>query len=114
MYRAGPNYFPLSLIGLISLAKKRIASGNVVAANSDEARARANLKFKKSQQAATTRDKMLAEHAAEADRQRAKTAKLKALRLAKEAVDLAAAEAMPPKKKPAGKAPKKAGKAPKK
>jgi hypothetical protein len=77
-----------------------------VATNSDEARARADQKFKKSEQAATARDKAMAEYMAEAEKQRAKTAKLKALRLAKEAEDAAAAKTKS-KKKPAGKAPKK-------
>jgi hypothetical protein len=78
-----------------------------VASNSDEARAKADQKFKKSQQAATARDKAMAEYVAEAEKQRAKTAKLKALRLAKEAEDAAAAEAVSRKKKPAQKATKK-------
>jgi hypothetical protein len=78
-----------------------------LAANSNEARARADQKFKKQQQAATARDKAMADYAAETEKQRAKSAKLKALRLAREAEDAAAAEAMPPKKKPASKTAKK-------
>ena len=77
-----------------------------MATKSDDARARADQKFKKSEQAATARDKAMAEYMAEAEKQRAKTARLKALRLAKEAEDAAAATAKP-KRKPAGKASKK-------
>jgi hypothetical protein len=78
-----------------------------VATNSDEARARADQKFKKSQQAATARDKAMAEYVAEAEKQRAKTAKLKALRLAKEAEDAASTEALSGKKKLTKKTPRK-------
>ncbi|SFO49002.1 hypothetical protein SAMN03159463_02109 [Mesorhizobium sp. NFR06] len=55
----------------------------------DAARARADLRFKKQEEAATLREKAMAEYAAETDARKAKTMKLKALRLAKEAEDLA-------------------------
>jgi hypothetical protein len=73
----------------------------------DAVRARADLRFKKAEEAATLRAKAMAEYDAETDARRKKTAKLKALRLAKEAEVAAAAEAEPPKKaaRPRKKAP---------
>jgi hypothetical protein len=71
----------------------------------DTARARADSRFKKSEEASTQRQKAIAETAAEDHARRAKTSKLKELRLAKEAADLAAeAEKPKPLKKPARKA----------
>ena len=51
----------------------------------DAARARADLRFKKQEEAATVRQKAMAEYVAESDARQAKTNKLRALRLAKEA-----------------------------
>jgi len=64
----------------------------------DTARARADMRFKKQEEAATVRQKAMAEYVAEADARQAKTNKLRALRLAKEAEDLANAHAAPVKK----------------
>jgi hypothetical protein len=59
----------------------------------DTARARADLRFKKQEEAATVRQKAMAEYVAESDARQIKTNKLRALRLAKEAEDLANAPA---------------------
>ena len=64
----------------------------------DTARARADMRFKKQEEAATVRQKAMAEYVAEADARQAKTNKLRALRLAKEAEDLANAPPAPVKK----------------
>ena len=64
----------------------------------DAARAGADLRFKKQEEAATVRQKAMAEYAAESDARKVKTDKLRALRLAKEAEDLANAPAVPAKK----------------
>lgn len=64
----------------------------------DTARARADLRFKKQEEAATVRQKAMAEYVAETDARKVKTRKLRALRLAKEAEDLANAPAAPVKK----------------
>ncbi|MER8454595.1 hypothetical protein NKH89_06460 [Mesorhizobium sp. M0923] len=64
----------------------------------DTARARADLRFKKQEEAATVRQKAMAEYVAESDARQAKTNKLRALRLAKEAEDLANAPPAPVKK----------------
>ncbi|UVC16789.1 hypothetical protein [Mesorhizobium onobrychidis] len=64
----------------------------------DTARARADLRFKKQEEAATVRQKAMAEYVAESDARQIKTSKLRALRLAKEAEDLANAPAAPAKK----------------
>ncbi len=61
----------------------------------DTARARADLRFKKQEEAATVRQKAMAEYAAESDARKVKTDKLRALRLAKEAEDLANSAATP-------------------
>ncbi len=71
--------------------------------SSKEARAKADLKFRKAEREATVRDLVLAEHAAETERRKAKSSKLKELRLAKEAADLASGNSAPAKKKPARK-----------
>lgn len=73
--------------------------------SSKDVRAKADLRFRKAERAATARDQAMNEYAAESERRRLKTAKLKELRLAKEAEDqaAAAANAPPPKKKPAAK-----------
>jgi len=64
-------------------------------------RARADLRFKKAEEAATLREKAMAEYAAESEARKQKTSKLRELRLAKEAEDQAASEAAGPAKKPA-------------
>ncbi|TGQ67545.1 hypothetical protein EN829_024610 [Mesorhizobium sp. M00.F.Ca.ET.186.01.1.1] len=64
----------------------------------DAARARADLRFKKQEEAATVRQKAMAEYTAESDARKVKTDKLRALRLAKEAEELANAPAAPAKK----------------
>ena len=76
--------------------------------SSKDVRAKADLRFRKAERAATARDQAMNEYAAESERRRLKTAKLKELRLAKEAEEqaTAAASAPPPKKKPAAKVPK--------
>lgn len=71
-----------------------------MADNSKEARARADLKFRKAEREATARDLAKAEIAAETERRNAKSSKLKELRLAKEAADRAAGDGAPAKKKP--------------
>ena len=70
----------------------------MVANSKDTARARADLRFKKQEEAATVRQLAMAEYAAESDARQAKTNRLRALRLAKEAEDLANAPATPAKK----------------
>jgi len=70
----------------------------LVANSKDTARARADLRFKKQEEAATVRQLAMAEYAAESDARQAKTNRLRALRLAKEAEDLANAPATPAKK----------------
>jgi hypothetical protein len=74
--------------------------------SSKDVRAKADLRFRKAERAATARDQAMNEYAAESERRRVKTAKLKELRLAKEAEEqaAAAASAPPPKKKLAAKA----------
>jgi hypothetical protein len=68
--------------------------------NSKEtARARADSRFRKAEEASTARQKAMAEHLAEEAARRVKTKKLRELRLAKEAAD-AAAEAAKPKPAP--------------
>jgi len=64
----------------------------------DSARARADLRFKKQEEAVTAREKAMAEYTAETNARQAKTDRLRALRLAKEAEDLANAPATPAKK----------------
>ena len=60
----------------------------------EEARQRAETKFEKAKTASRESDKVWAQHEAEGRAVRAKTARLKSLRLAKEAADLeSAAEA---------------------
>ena len=54
-----------------------------------------DLRFKKQEEAATVRQKAMAEYAAESDARKVKTDKLRALRLAKEAEDLANSAATP-------------------
>ena len=73
--------------------------GKALVENSkDTARARADLRFKKQEEAATVRQKAMAEYVAESDARQIKTSKLRALRLAKEAEDRANAPAVPAKK----------------
>ena len=73
--------------------------------SSKDVRAKADLRFRKAERAATARDQAMNEYAAESERRRIKTAKLKELRLAKEAEEQATAAASPPppRKKPAAK-----------
>jgi hypothetical protein len=67
-----------------------------------DARGRADSRFRKVEQAATARQKIVAEQVAEERARQAKTKKLRDLRLAKEAEELAIAAATP-KPKPAPK-----------
>ena len=69
----------------------------------DTARARADVRVKKAEDAAVIRNKAMAEYAAEGKARQIKTEKLKAMRLAKEAEDREAALANPVVKKPARK-----------
>jgi hypothetical protein len=69
----------------------------------DTARARADLRVKKAEDAAVIRNKAMAEYTAEGKARQAKTEKLRAMRLAKEAEDREAALANPVVKKPARK-----------
>jgi hypothetical protein len=78
-----------------------------LADSSKEARAKADLKFRKAEREATARDLAKAEYAAEAEKRKAKSSKLKELRLAKEAADLTASDVAPAKKKPVRKTVKK-------
>ncbi len=65
----------------------------------ETARARADSRFKKAEDASTQRQKAVAEQQAEEAARRVKTGKLRELRLAKEAEDLAAEAANPKPKK---------------
>ena len=73
--------------------------------SSKDVRAKADLRFRKAERAATARDQAMNEYAAEDEKRRIKTAKLKELRLAREAEEQAAAAAIapPPKKNPVAK-----------
>lgn len=71
----------------------------------DTARARADLRFKKQEEQASVRQKAMAEYVAEGKARQVKTDKLRALRLAKEAEDLANAPPAPVKKPRAKKKP---------
>ena len=73
----------------------------------DEQQAKAEMRFKRSQPAAD-REQAMAEYEAEAKAVRARSVKLKTLRLAKEAEDEAAAENAPKAMKRTRKAPNKA------
>jgi hypothetical protein len=74
---------------------------NLVESFRDTARARADARFKKTEAATTQREKAVAESAAEEKARRDKTSKLRELRLAKEAAELAEELANPkPPKKP--------------
>lgn len=77
-----------------------------MARNIEEQRANAELRFKKSQAAAAIRGQAMAEYEAEAKATRAKSERLKMLRLAKQAEDEAAVQSVQ-------KAPKRTRKAPK-
>ena len=61
-----------------------------MAGNFDEARAKAEFKIRKAEREATSLDRAMAEYAAESENRRIKSAKLKELRLKKEAEELAA------------------------
>ena len=65
----------------------------------DETRARAEQKFDKSQKASRESDKVWAQYEAEGRAMRAKTERLKTLRLAKEAAETEAAALRPEPKK---------------
>lgn len=71
----------------------------------DTARARADLRFKKQEEQTSVRQKAMAEYVAEGKARQVKTDKLRALRLAKEAEDLANAPPAPVKKPRAKKKP---------
>jgi len=75
--------------------------------NSEEAHARAELRFKKAKQTATARAQAVAEYVSIGEKRRKLSEKLKAIRLAKEAEELAASNAPPPKKRVARKTAKK-------
>ena len=76
-----------------------------MASKAEESRARAELKFDKGQKAMRESDKVWAQYEAEGRAVRAKTERLKMLRLAKEAAESeAAAQAPPVKKAPVRKA----------
>jgi hypothetical protein len=68
-----------------------------MADSSDEAQSRAEANFKKKEQQTRESDEVWAEHAAAAKATDAKTARLRAQRLAKEAADKLEAEKQPPK-----------------
>ncbi len=72
----------------------------------ETARARADSRFKKAEDASSQRRKIVAEQNAEENARRIKTEKLKELRLAKEAEDLAAEASKPKPVKAAAKAKK--------
>ena len=78
--------------------KKKFRERFLVENSKDSARARADLRFKKQEEAVTAREKAMAEYTAETNARQAKTDRLRALRLAKEAEDLANAPAAPVKK----------------
>lgn len=71
----------------------------------EEARQRAETKFEKAKVASRESDKVWAQHEAEGRAIRAKTARLKTLRLAKEAADLELAAEAAKTAKPAGRKP---------
>lgn len=73
----------------------------------EEARQRAETKFEKVKNASRESDKVWAQHEAEGRAVRAKTARLKSLRLAKEAADLEAAALVPKPSKPSARKTKK-------
>ncbi|QPC85569.1 hypothetical protein GA830_01550 [Mesorhizobium sp. NBSH29] len=64
-----------------------------------DARARAELKFRKTEREASARDIIMAEQSAEAEKRKAKTSMLKELRLSREEAELAEQGAAPAKKK---------------
>ena len=74
--------------------------------NSDEARARAEAKFRKQEHMKRESEKVWAEQAASDKADDAKRAQLKARRLAKEAADLAPGQAVPVAPKPGSKRPR--------
>jgi hypothetical protein len=79
----------------------------------EEARQRAETKFEKVKNATRESDKVWAQHEAEGRAVRARTARLKTLRLAKEAADLEAAALVVKPVKPAARKKKAASAAPK-
>ena len=68
--------------------------------NSEELRAKAEQRFRKIQQAATARAQSMADYVSVGEKRKILSSKLKTLRLAREAEDLAAASILPPKKPP--------------
>jgi hypothetical protein len=109
-YTMPRHYFPFFGPVCYQSASRSIswARNQSLGDSSKDVRAKADLRFRKAERAATARDQAMNEYAAESERRRLKTAKLKELRLAKEAEELAtaAATAPPPKKKPVVKVPK--------
>ena len=78
----------------------------MVETSKETARARADSRFKKAEEASSVRQKAVAEQNAEHEARRVKTNKLRDLRLAKEAADLAELAANPPQPKKRAKAAK--------
>jgi len=74
--------------------------------NSEELHAKAELRFRKVQQAATDQAQSVADYVAVGEKRRILSSKLKTLRLAREVEELAAASVLPPKKRPVRKKPK--------
>lgn len=79
-----------------------------VVESSKDARERADVRFKKTQKADAARNAALADHASEERQRKVKTAKLRELRLARDAELEAAAAANPPPAKKPRKSPAKA------
>lgn len=79
----------------------------MVETSKEAARARADLRFKKQEENASVRNKAMSEYTAEGEARKIKTNKLKELRLAREAADLAEAAANPPAPKKAARVRKK-------
>jgi hypothetical protein len=71
--------------------------------SSEQLHARAERGFKKPQRSSLARARPMAEYVADTERRQLQSSKLKALRLAKEAADLAAATPLPPAKRAARK-----------
>ncbi len=74
----------------------------------EEQQTNAEIRLEKARKVALERAAAMNEYSTEAEHRRTKSAKLKALRLAKEAEELANAEPVAPKKKPAAKTTRKA------
>lgn len=72
-----------------------------MAENSKEAHAKANLMFTLAERQEMVQQRAKAEYEAEGERRRIKSSTLRGLRLAKEAADIAAGDALPPSVEPA-------------